>query len=172
MFDADSETVVYEFAPPRRYIVFLWSVLAWVQAGLFFLWSIPWYRREVMDPRSWAVWAVFDLILLAGAVHATMLRVRVDARGFEFLKWNFRWTRWDWDEITRLESRPSLLGARYQMRSLRGRYGFASMALRGAGRLAAMVVERADLDDYGEEARSMQMGAVHVWLHPSASEVE
>ncbi len=44
------------------------------------------------------------------------------------------------------------------------------MAVSGSARLAAEIVERADLDDYGEETLSLQTGTVHVWLHPSASE--
>lgn len=170
MSNTEPETVALEFPPPRRYIVFLWTVLAWVQAGLLFLWSIPWYRREVADLRSWVIWAGFDAFLLVGTAHATLSRVRVDEQGMEFLKWNFHWVRWEWEEVFRLESRSSLLGTRYRVRSLRGAYGFASMAVSGSARLAAMIVERADLDDYGEETLSLQTGTVHVWLHPSASE--
>lgn len=166
----ESQTVALEFPPPRRYVIFLWTVLAWVQAGLLFLGSMPWYRREVADLRSWIIWAGFDVFLLLGATHATLLRIRVDRDGFEFLKWNFRWARWEWDEVYRLESRSSLLGTRYRVRSHRGSFGFASLAVRGSARLAALIVERADLDDYGEESISLQTGTVHVWLHPSASE--
>jgi hypothetical protein len=168
--EPEPEPLTLEFGPPQRYLVFLWTVLAWVQAGLVFLWNIPWYRREITDVRSWVIWALFDAILLIGSTHATLFRVRVDQAGMEFLKWNFRWVRWDWEEIYRLESRSSYIGSRYRVRSERGAFGFASLAVTGAARLAATIIERADLDDYGEESVSLQSGTLHVWLHPSAAD--
>lgn len=159
-----------EFAPPQQYLMFLWVTLAWVQLGLFFLWNIPWYRRELTDVRSIVVWSLFDLALLAGTLHATLFRVRVDDGGLRVLRWDFRWSRWGWDEISRLERRGSLLGARYSARGPRGGFRFAAVAVANAAGLAEIIVRRADLDDCGEETLSLQSGTRHLWLHPSVSD--
>jgi len=172
MADSADNSERLEFVPPTRYVTFLWTVLGAVQLGLFVLWRSPWYRTNVFDTRSWIVWILFDLFLIVGVTHATRFRAFADAEALEYLAWNFRWVRWEWEEIIRVDRWSGAFGPRYRIRSTAGAFHFSRVSLEGAAHLAALVVERADLDDMGEVAMSMQAGAVHVWLHPSAAEEE
>lgn len=165
-----SEPIV--FAPPTRYVTFLWTVLTCVQIGLFVLWRSPWYGSAVFDTRSWIVWIGFDLFLIAGVTHATRFRARALPDALEFLTWNFRWARWEWDEISRLDRWTGAVGPRYRVRSTMGAFHFSRVSLRDAARLAEIIVVRSDLDDVGEAPISMQAGARHIWLHPSAADEE
>jgi hypothetical protein len=166
----NSEPVV--FAPPTRYVTFLWTVLAAVQAGLFILWRSPWYGSAVFDARSWVVWIGFDLFLIAGVTHATRFRARALPDALEYLAWNFRWVRWEWEDIMRVDRWSGAFGPRYRVRANGGAFHFSRVSLEGAARLADLVVERADLDDVGEVPMSLQAGARHIWLHPSAADEE
>jgi hypothetical protein len=146
--------------------------MAAVQAGLLVLWRGVWYGAPLMDARSWIVWALFDAFLLVGVTQATRFRVRALPESLEYLSWNFRWVKWGWDEITRLDRWSGAVGARYRLRATRGAFHFSSVSLSGADRLAALIVERADLDDVGDFTMSLQAGALHVWVHPSAADEE
>jgi hypothetical protein len=172
MNDPLDQSLTPDFAPPTRYVAFLWTILGAVQIGLLVLWRSPLYGSSVLDLRSWIVWAFFDAFLLVGVTQATRFRVRVWPEGLEYLAWNFRWTRWDWDEMTRLDRWSGAFGPRYRVRSTRGAFYFSRLSLSRSAELAALIVEKADLDDMGELTLSLQSGALHVWLHPSAADEE
>lgn len=166
----NSEPMVFE--PPTRYVTFLWVVLNAVQFGLGVLWFSPWYGSAVFDARAWAVWIGFDLFLIAGVSHATRFRVKLFPNELVYLSWNFRWVRWGWEEITRVDRWTGSVGPRYSVRSTLGTFHFSRVSLVDSALLASIIVERADLDDVGEVPISLQAGARHVWVHPSAADEE